>query len=61
MKRIVIAPDSFKECLGAAEVAEAIATGFRKVFPRAEIVKVPLSDGGEGLVNTLTEELSLVK
>ncbi|HAA89150.1 MAG: Glycerate kinase [Thermoanaerobacterales bacterium 50_218] len=53
MKRIVIAPDSFKECLGAAEVAEAIATGFRKVFPRAEIVKVPLSDGGEGLVNTL--------
>ncbi len=53
MKKIIIAPDSFKECLGAAEVADAIAAGFGKVFPNTELVKVPLSDGGEGLVSTL--------
>lgn len=51
--KIVIAPDSFKESLTADEVASAIASGFRKVFPDAEIVNVPLADGGEGTVRAL--------
>jgi glycerate kinase len=52
--RILIAPDSFKESLTAAEVANRIAEGIRRVIPTAQIKQLPLSDGGEGLVETLT-------
>lgn len=51
--RIIIAPDSFKESLAAPEVAQAIAEGVKRVFPEAETLSVPLSDGGEGLTSTL--------
>lgn len=51
--KIVIAPDSFKESLGAAEVAAAIARGWRSVCPDAEIVLKPMADGGEGTVDVL--------
>jgi glycerate 2-kinase len=51
--RIVIAPDSFKECLTAASVAEAISEGIRRVFPEAEIIRIPIADGGEGTVKAL--------
>lgn len=55
--KIVIAPDSFKESLTALEVAEAIETGFRKIFPHADYVKVPMADGGEGTVQSLADAL----
>lgn len=48
--KIVIAPDSFKESLGAPEVAAAIAEGVRQAAPQAEIVCIPMADGGEGTV-----------
>ena len=51
--RIVIAPDSFKECATAVEVADAIAAGIRRVVPEAELVLVPMADGGEGTVAAL--------
>mgnify|MGYP001013375099 CR=1 FL=1 len=53
--RIVIAPDSFKGSLSSAEVAQAMARGVGHVLPQAELVLLPLSDGGEGLVDSLTE------
>ncbi|MBY0146278.1 glycerate kinase [Neobacillus niacini] len=51
--KVVIAPDSFKESLSALEVANAVEQGFLEVFPDAEYVKVPMADGGEGLVHSL--------
>lgn len=53
--KIVIAPDSFKESLSAMEVAEAVETGFKKIFPDAEYVKIPMADGGEGTVQSLAD------
>jgi glycerate 2-kinase len=53
--KIVIAPDSFKESLTAKEVSDAVASGFRKVFPEANLVKVPMADGGEGTVESLVD------
>ena len=47
---IVIAPDSYKECLSALEVAAEIEAGFREVLPNAQYRTVPLADGGEGTV-----------
>ena len=51
--KIVVAPDSFKECLSAKEVAENIAIGIKKVLPGSLIHEIPISDGGEGVLDTL--------
>jgi len=51
--KIVIAPDSFKESISASEVANAIEAGFVKIFPNAEIFKLPVADGGEGSTDAL--------
>lgn len=53
--KIVIAPDSFKENLTSLEVATEIETGIRRVWPDAEVVKVPMGDGGEGTVQALVD------
>lgn len=53
--RILIAPDSFKESMSAIEVCDSIEKGFRKVFPKADYIKVPIGDGGEGTVDSFVE------
>ncbi len=53
--RIVIAPQSLKGSLTAAEAGHAIAAGTRVVFPKAEIDIVPVADGGEGTVQALVD------
>jgi glycerate kinase len=53
--KIIVAPDSFKECLSAEDVARAIASGITSVYPEAKASCVPLSDGGEGMAGILTE------
>lgn len=51
--KYVIAPDSFKGSISATGAAEAIAEGIRWKYPCAEIVTVPIADGGEGTLDTL--------
>ena len=51
--RIVIAPDSFKGSLSSLEVAQAMERGVKRVLPQSTTVLLPLSDGGEGLVDSL--------
>ncbi|KAA9300195.1 MULTISPECIES: glycerate kinase [Aerococcus] len=51
--KIVLAPDSFKEALTAQEVCRAMAAGIRRVCPQAEILSLPMADGGEGTVQAL--------
>jgi glycerate kinase len=51
--RIVIAPDKFKSCLSAPQVAAAIARGVHQVDPAIEIERIPMADGGEGTVDAL--------
>ena len=46
--KVVIAIDSFKGCLSSKEANEAAAEGIRRAYPDVEIIKVPVSDGGEG-------------
>ncbi|MFC4691859.1 glycerate kinase [Geodermatophilus arenarius] len=48
--RIVVAPDSFKGTLTAAEAADAVARGLARVHPDAEVLARPVADGGEGTV-----------
>ncbi|HEY3281371.1 MAG TPA: glycerate kinase [Armatimonadota bacterium] len=46
--RILIAPDSFKGSLSAAQVAAAMADGCRRACPEVEVDLCPMADGGEG-------------
>lgn len=51
--KIIIAPDSFKGSLSSVEVCNAIEKGIKNAFPQADIVKLPVADGGEGTVEAL--------
>lgn len=55
--KIILAPDSFKECLTAAQVAKAMAQAVKEKCPEADIVSIPLADGGEGTLEVLSEAL----
>ena len=65
MKRIIVATDSFKGSLSAPEASSIIAGQAERIFPEAEIIQLPISDGGEGLVevafNALGGELIVVQ
>ena len=56
---ILVACDSFKDALPADGVCRAIAAGLRKAYPQANITEMPLSDGGEGLLDVLRAPLGL--
>ncbi|GHB58934.1 glycerate kinase [Persicitalea jodogahamensis] len=63
--KILLAPDKFRGSLETDEVCTAMASGVRLAFPEAEVVSVPLADGGEGFAKALTlnsggEYISLV-
>jgi glycerate kinase len=55
--KIVIAPNAFKGSLTALEAADAMAEGVRRAAPKAEILGLPISDGGDGLVEVLERSL----
>jgi len=54
--KIIVCPDSFKGSCTAADAAGAIARGVSQILPNAEIVCLPLADGGEGTVQALCAE-----
>ena len=51
--KIVVAPNSFKGSLSASQAAAAIAQGVRQALPDAEVLEIPVADGGEGTVEAL--------
>src|SRR5690349_8316552 len=51
--KIVIAPNSFKGSLSATQAARAIATGVHQAIPDAQVVEVPVADGGDCTVEAL--------
>jgi len=52
---ILIAPDSFKDCLSARKVASALGRGIQKIIPEALCTLVPMADGGEGTVEAVVD------
>ena len=51
--KVIVAPNSFKGSLSASQAAAAIARGVREARPEAEVVEIPVADGGEGTVEAL--------
>ncbi len=48
MGKIIVAIDSFKGCLTSAEANRAAVEGILARMPEAEVLSIPISDGGEG-------------
>ena len=53
MARILVAPDSFKGSATSAQVAGALADGWKELRPDDEIVIAPFADGGEGTLDCI--------
>lgn len=52
MKKIIIAPDSFKGTLSSIDICNIINEEIISIFPQCEVVSVPIADGGEGTVDS---------
>lgn len=57
MRKIVLAPDSFKESMTALQAAQAMQRGVQRVHPDAECTLVPMADGGEGTTGAIVDAL----
>ncbi len=55
--KFVIAPDKFKGSLTGAEFCTIVEKAVAERFPRSEIVKVPLADGGDGTIEVAEQYL----
>ena len=53
MKKAVLAIDSFKGCLTSAEAEAAAAEGVHAALPECEVIRIPVADGGEGMLDVL--------
>ena len=51
--KIVIAPNAFKDCMSSYEAAIAIENGIKEFIPECDTVKVPVADGGDGILEAL--------
>ena len=50
--KIVLAIDSLKGCLTSRQAEEAAREGILRVKPGCEVCCLPVSDGGEGMLET---------
>ncbi len=50
VRRVLVCPQEFKGSLTAAEAASALARGVRLALPDAEVIDLPMADGGPGTV-----------
>jgi glycerate 2-kinase len=51
--RVVVAPDKFEGSLTAGQAAQAIQAGLLRARPDAEVLGLPLGDGGAGTLEVL--------
>lgn len=57
MRKIILAPDSFKGTLTAAQVCRIESQAIQRYFPDAELRCLPMADGGEGMVEAYLSAL----
>ncbi|TWT01829.1 glycerate kinase [Planomicrobium sp. CPCC 101079] len=53
--KVLVAVDSFKGSISSIEASKAISEGIQESYPDAEIIALPLADGGEGTVEALLQ------
>jgi glycerate kinase len=55
--KFVLAPDKFKGSLTGVEFCDIVEEGIKSVLPDANILKLPLADGGDGTIEILNYHL----
>ena len=53
--KFVLIPDSFKGTLSSSAICSILKEEISKFFPEAEVVAIPVADGGEGTVDAFLE------
>lgn len=61
MRKILLIPDSFKGTMSSSEICQIIESEITKHFPAAEIISIPVADGGEGSVDAFLRAVGGVK
>lgn len=51
--KIVVALDSFKGSMPSSEASEMVRNGLLEGNPNAQVVEIPIADGGEGTVDAI--------
>lgn len=51
--KIVLAPDSFKECMTSLEACNCMEKALNESIKNLDIIKIPMADGGEGTLDSL--------
>lgn len=52
MKKVVLIPDSFKGTMSSSEICDIMKQEILSFYPQAQVVSVPVADGGEGSVDS---------
>lgn len=58
MKKVILIPDSFKGTMSSAQICGIMDSAIKKNFPECEVIKLPVSDGGEGCVDAFLTALN---
>ncbi|ANW97808.1 glycerate kinase [Thermoclostridium stercorarium subsp. thermolacticum DSM 2910] len=61
MKKVILAPDSFKGTMSSIKVCDIMEEKIKKFFPLAEVIKIPVADGGEGTVDSFLKAVGGTK
>ncbi len=59
--KIILAIDSFKGCLSSVQVEKAAQEGILKIYPSAEVIALPIADGGEGTLEAMLSANKAIK
>lgn len=58
MKKIVLIPDSFKGTMSSKEICGLMREQIKRHYPEAEVISIPVADGGEGSVEAFLTALN---
>ena len=53
MKKIILAPDSFKGTISSLDICNIMRDAALRSFPDCEVIRIPVADGGEGTVDSM--------
>lgn len=51
MKKIILIPDSYKGTMSSGEICSIMNDSIKKTYPSAQVISIPVADGGEGSVD----------
>lgn len=57
MKKVILIPDSFKGTMSSSEICDIMRRVILSHYPEAEVLSVPVADGGEGSVDSFLQAM----